>query len=53
MRVRYRPYLFETSADESWRLSRTPTESEAAIFESYRLGSSEIAESLPIERRIG
>jgi len=52
LRVRYRPYLFETCADESWRLTRAPSEHEASIFRDYRLGASELEESMPIERHV-
>jgi hypothetical protein len=50
--TRYRPYLFETGANESWRLARAPTESEAAIFEENQLGASELEETMPIERHV-
>lgn len=50
LQTRYRPYLFETSADEAWRLARTPTGREATIFRDGRLGASDLEASMPIER---
>ncbi len=52
VRTRYRPYLFETGANESWRLARAPTESEVAIFDEHRLGARELEETMPIERHV-
>lgn len=49
LRVRFRPYLFETSGDESWRLVRAPSDRERAIFRQRRLGAGELEEALPIE----
>jgi len=46
--MRYRPYLHETCAGESWRLSREPTPGEVAIFDRVQLGAS-MLERLPIE----
>jgi hypothetical protein len=46
--MRYRPYLHETCAGESWRLSREPTPREIAIFDRAQLGAS-MLEQLPIE----
>ncbi|HZL19604.1 MAG TPA: hypothetical protein VFG23_17855 [Polyangia bacterium] len=45
-------YLFETGANESWRLALAPTESEAAIFDENRLGARELEETMPIERHV-
>lgn len=49
VRARYRPYLYEIGANESWRLSRAPTESERAIFQDYRLGARDLEDTMPIE----
>lgn len=49
LRVRYRPYLFETCAYDKWRLSRAPTEREARIFQRRRLGYTKLTETMPIE----
>ncbi len=51
LEARYRPYLFETCADESWRLSRHPTTKEAAIFRGSQLEEYDLEEAMPIERR--
>jgi hypothetical protein len=49
LRPRFRPYLFETCGNESWRLTRTPSDRERAIFGWERLGASALAEAMPIE----
>jgi hypothetical protein len=49
LRPRFRPYLFETCADESWRLTRAPTDRERAIFRWRRLGAVELEKAMPIE----
>jgi len=49
LRVRFRPYLFETCGDESWRLVRAPSDRERAIFRQRRLGAGELEEAMPIE----
>jgi hypothetical protein len=49
VRARYRPYLFETGANESWRLARAPTGPAAAIFREYRLGARDLEDAMPIE----
>jgi hypothetical protein len=49
LRVRFRPYLFETSGDESWRLTRAPSGRERGIFQWGRLGTEELEQTMPIE----
>lgn len=49
LHVRYRPYLYETCAYHTWRLSRAPTERESRIFQRRRLGYTKLAETMPIE----
>jgi hypothetical protein len=47
--TRYRPYLYDAMASGSWRLSRAPTQREAAIFRRRQLGASTLETSIPIE----
>lgn len=49
LRIRYRPYLHEDCAHDTWRLSRAPTEREARIFRRQRLGARMLTETMPIE----
>lgn len=49
LRVRFRPYLFETCGDESWRLTREPSDRERAIFRWGRLGAGDLEETMPLE----
>jgi hypothetical protein len=51
LRARFRPYLFETCGEESWRLTRAPSDRERAIFRWERLGALELEEAMPIEHR--
>lgn len=47
--VRVRPYIFETSGDENWRLERPPTDRERRIFGRGRLDALRIEQELPVE----
>jgi hypothetical protein len=49
LRARFRPYLFETCGEESWRLTRAPSNRERAIFRWERLGALELEDAMPIE----
>jgi hypothetical protein len=48
--VRVRPYLFETSGDEAWRLERPPTDRERGSLRRRRLDAGHIEHVLPVER---
>lgn len=52
LRVRLRPYLFDSGCELSWRLARLPTEKEKRIFHRRRLDAFDLEEALPIERTI-
>jgi hypothetical protein len=49
LRARFRPYLFETSGDESWRLTRALSARERAVFRQRRVGAAELEAAMPIE----
>jgi hypothetical protein len=49
LRARFRPYLFETSGDESWRLTRALSARERAVFRRRRVGAAELEAAIPIE----
>lgn len=49
LRARFRPYLFETCGDESWRLTRAPSDRERAMFRRRRLKAFELEEAMPVE----
>jgi hypothetical protein len=51
--ARLSPYLFETCADESWRLTRPPTDRERTIFRQRRLGATELEAGMPVEHHAG
>lgn len=52
LQTRFRPYLFETCANESWRLARAPTAQEARFFRGGRLGASDLEAVMPIEQHV-
>jgi hypothetical protein len=52
LRMHFRPYLFETCGEESWRLTRAPSDRERSIFKWGRLEIGDLEETMPIEHHV-